>query len=327
MLLSCAVYGQDESSFRVMFYNVENLFDTVDQANVQDEEYTPISKKQWNSERYDKKLHQLADVIYAYNKEDVPELIGLCEVENRGVVEDLVTGTVLKHAHYKVVHEDSPDNRGIDVALIYDPERFAYVSHQMYRVPLSGARPNTRDIMHVTGTVDGETLHVFINHWPSRSGGKERSEPNRMLVASKVREAVDKVQANDPNAKIIVMGDLNDHPIDKSVFESLRAKHNKKPSEPGDLFNLMYDYHQEGLGTHNYQGNWGVLDHLIVSYPLLNAKQGLSVKADGANIHKQDFFLFTKKDGTKIPSRTYGGPNYYGGFSDHLPIVAELKIK
>ena len=323
-----ALTGVAQDAFRVMFYNVENLFDTLDQANVQDEEYTPISRKKWTSARYHEKLEHMASVIEAYDKENLPEILGLCEVENRGVVEDLINKTVLKDNGYKVVHEDSPDNRGIDVALVYEAASFTYKSHKTYRIPLPGERPNTRDILHVEGTVpSGQTVHIFVNHWPSRSGGKEKSEPKRMLVASKLREVIDGIQENDAEANIIVMGDLNDHPIDKSVFESLNARHNKKPGKPGELYNLMYQYHEDGTGTHNYKGEWGVLDHLIVSHSLLNAKKGLSIATDGAKIHKQEFFLFTKKDGTKIPNRTYGGPNYYGGYSDHLPVVAEFEVK
>lgn len=327
LLLSSTAFGQDPSTFRAMFYNVENLFDTLDQANTQDEEYTPNSKKKWGAKRYQEKLDHLAAVITSYNPEDLPEIIGLCEVENRSVVQDLIDNTNLKDGNFQVVHDDSPDNRGIDVALMYDADRFTYESHQSYRVPLEGERPNTRDILHVTGKVGEETLHLLVNHWPSRSGGQERSEPRRILVASKVREAVDEILAAEPDAKIIVMGDLNDHPIDKSVFETLRAKNNKKPSQEGDLFNLMYDYHLAGEGSHAYKGNWGVLDHMIVSYGLLNAKSGLTIGTGDGYIHKQDFFLYTNKAGEKFPSRSYGGPKYFGGYSDHLPVIAELKIK
>lgn len=324
-LTGCA---KEEVPFRAMFYNVENLFDTLDQANTQDEEYTPQSRKQWNTQRYHERLNHTADVILAYDTTNLPELVGLCEVENRGVVEDLTELTALKANGYQIVHEDSPDNRGIDVALLYEPAHFEYVSHQTYRIKLPGDRPNTRDILHVTGKVaGGELLHVFVNHWPSRSGGKERSEPKRMLVADKLREVIDGIQAEDKDAKILVMGDLNDHPIDKSVYESLNARHNKKPNNEGELYNLMFEYHEQGTGTHNYKGEWGVLDHLIVSHSLLKAKKGLSCEMDAGKIHKQDFFLYTRKDGSKVPNRTYGGDNYYGGYSDHLPVVVEMVVK
>lgn len=324
--LGCSAQDTKEE-FRVAFYNVENLFDTLDDPNKLDEEFTPFSSKKWTAERYQKKLNDTASVIQSLNGDDFPEIIGLCEVENRQVVEDLVNLTVLKDNGYKVVHQESPDKRGIDVAMIYEEKYFTIISHEAIGVTLPGDRPHTRDILYVMGNTGKETLHLFVNHWPSRYGGAEQSDPKRVLVAGKVREKIDAIQQEDEEAKILVMGDLNDYPINKSTFEVLRAKSSKKPSQDGDLYNMMYDGHEKGLGSHNYKGDWGMLDQIIVSYSLLNSKKGLSTKPGEAIVHKEDFFLFEKKDGTKIPNRTFGGKNYYGGFSDHLPVMVTLKNK
>jgi len=317
-----------KKDFTLAFYNVENLFDTIDTPDKRDDEFTPESDKQWNTGRYEKKLIDLSNVIISINKEDYPEIIGLCEVENRQVVEDLVSKTGLKTSGYKVIHEESPDARGIDVAMLYEPAHFSPISHATITTKLPGERPHTRDILYVKGVADGnDTLHIFINHWPSRSGGQEASEPKRVLVAQNLRNAVDSIQQTDADAKIVIMGDLNDHPYNKSCFETLRATNEKKQAKEGDLFNLMYQHHLNGEGSYNYRGKWGVIDHIIVSYALLDAKAGLSTKHKSGVIHKEEFFLFTKKNGSKTPNRTYGGKNYYGGFSDHLPVYVTLKRK
>ncbi|MFT4678722.1 MAG: putative extracellular nuclease [Flavobacteriales bacterium] len=302
-------------ALNVLFYNVENLFDTEDDPNTFDEDFTPTGKLSWDEERYGNKLNNLSRVI-TIDGTLMPDLVGLCEVENRKVVEDLMADANFKGIEYKVVHKDSPDGRGIDVALAYNPKKLKVeeVNYISTKLPV-GTRPNTRDAMHVVGISGGDTIHIFVNHWPSRTGGQEKSEPNRLTVARNVRKEVNKILEADSDAKILLMGDFNDYPNNKSLRDVLEAK-----KDDGILINLMWDTNKMGEGTYNYKGDWGALDQFIVSPSLMDAGLGYNVKDDKVHIIKEDWMMYTNKEGVAYPNRTYGGKNYYGGFSDHLPI-------
>jgi len=312
----------------VVFYNVENLFDTESDPDIEDEEFTPESEKAWDMEKYDKKLDDIASVIKEINNEELPEIVGLCEVENLKVVEDLIQTKDLKRGDYAIVHHDSPDSRGIDCALLYNMEEFRVTSSEAIPVKFPfDSTMTTRDILHVEGkTSDNETLHFFVNHWSSRWGGEKESEPKRLYCAVQLRMAVDKVMNADPDAKIIIMGDFNDEPTNRSVFEMLLANNKKKNAGRRELYNLMYDAHnQEGKGSYNYRGDWNMLDQFIVSRTLLKETRGWHCGYDDGKIFKADFMLYydeARKE--SVPSRTYGGPNYYGGYSDHFPIYLTL---
>lgn len=307
----------------ILFYNVENLFDTKDDPKTSDEEFTPNGYKKWTQDRYNDKLTKLAKVVVASSKKH-PVLIGLAEIENKNVVEDLVKMNDLKSTNYKVVHEESPDNRGIDVALIYDADRFKYLAHKSYRVDFPwDATIKSRDILMVQGVLAGnDTVNVFVNHWPSRRKGKEASEPKRMQAAKKLNEAISEVKKNNPNAKILCMGDFNDHPSDNSLVNGLNAGDANSTS---GLVNLMLPLEKSGLGSHNYRGEWGMLDQIIVSSSFLETTKGYSIKSKKAFILKEDWMLYYNDKGEASPSKTYGGPNYYGGYSDHLPVYVILK--
>lgn len=307
----------------ILFYNVENLFDTKDNPKTSDEEFTPDGFKKWSEDRYNDKLGKLAKVILASGKK-APVLIGLAEIENRKVVEDLVTTNEMKKTKYKVVHEESPDNRGIDVALVYDSERFLYIKHQSYRVDFPwDATIKSRDILMVQGVLAGnDTVNIFVNHWPSRRKGKEASEPKRMQAAKKLKEAIEAIKKSNPNAKILCMGDFNDHPSDNSLMKGLGAGEYNAPSE---LINLMLPLEKDGLGSHNYRGEWGMLDQIIVSSSFIKSKSGNIIKDKKAHILKEEWMLYYNDKGEASPSKTYGGPNYYGGYSDHLPVYVILK--
>jgi hypothetical protein len=316
---------QDFSGHPIVFYNVENLFDTLDSRGISDEEYTPSSEKNWNTQKYNDKLEKLAKAITTPENHR-PVLLGLCEVENAHVVRDLILTTPLNESKYRIAHFDSPDGRGIDVALAYDLDRF-YVLHKE-AVPVVFMDPTerpTRDILYVKGLLeDSLELHVFINHWPSRYGGEEASRPKRERAALALRHKTDSLLKVQPNANILIMGDLNDHPYNVSVETTLGAKHPVKSPE-SDLLNLQYPANDRGEGTYNYKGDWGILDHIIVSNNLYNGKNKLKVKPQVSHIVYEEFLLYKNKEGEASPSRTYGGNNYYGGYSDHLPVYLYLE--
>jgi len=314
-------------NFTVAFYNVENLYDITDDPEISDEEFTPNGENKWTQERYEKKLADLAKVLSSIDKENLPGLIGLCEVENKAVVEALIQQNDLKAGNYQIIHENSPDGRGIDVALIYRSEFFVYETHKS--IPLTFTENNemkVRDILHVTGkTVNGEVLHVFVNHWKSRSGGQAETESYRLQTAQILYDVVAEIQKNTPEAKIIIMGDLNDEPADKSVAQVLKAGSNCETTQNAGLFNLMYNLDSKGEGTHSFRNEWNMLDNLIVSCNLVDATNGLSVKYDAGSIFKEDWILYkNEENGSVSPNRTYGGKNYYGGYSDHLPVFAKF---
>lgn len=315
---------------RVLFYNAENLFYPENDSLTRDDDFTKDGLKRWSFYRYQQKLNNLYKVMMAVGGWEPPAAIGFCELENKKVLEDLINKTPLKKFGYEIVHEDSPDRRGIDVGFIYRPSKFKYIDHEAIQVDFPfDASLKTRDVLHIRGQVLGrDTLSVFVNHWPSRWGGQAKSEPKRMYVASLVRQRIDALYQKNPNSKVVVMGDMNDHSDNKSLVEVLQAKGEKSEVSKGDLFNYMHGLSKNWqLGSHKYQGHWGTLDHIIVSEPLLNDTRpdGLRAASDGAHIFAARFLL---EEDTKFlglqPFRTYAGPRFIGGFSDHLPIYIDL---
>ncbi|NOQ26119.1 MAG: endonuclease/exonuclease/phosphatase family protein [Bacteroidales bacterium] len=319
------IFSQNNNSNSIVaFYNVENLFDTFNDPITKDDEFTPESEKRWTNIRYQKKINDIAKVISSLNNADLPVLVGFAEVENKLVLEDLIKTNFLKDGDYKIVHEESPDIRGIDVALIYKTANFKYLTHKKIPIPLN-TKYKVRDILYTKGILnETDTLHVFVNHWKSRVGGQEKSESQRIKCAQILRNSVDSILAINKNEKILIMGDLNDEPLNKSVFKTLKANNSGKPKS---LNNLMLSLSKNGFGTYNYRGNWSVLDHIIVSNNLTNNNSGLYVKENTGHIFSADWITFTYKDGNKTPNRTYGGPNYYGGYSDHYPVYIVLARK
>lgn len=313
----------------IVSYNLENLFDTIDTPDVIDEEFTPISEKEWTNERYQQKLRNLDYVLSHINPNELPEIIAVQEVENKSVLEDLIKQEALAKGNYGIVHKNSPDVRGIDVALLYRKDDFKLLKYKAIEVKFSfEPETKTRDILYVKGELNGELLHIFANHWSSRRGGEIESEPKRVQSASIVRKEIDKILKKDKNAKIIVLGDFNDTPFNKSVNKTLRATNNLSLKSEGDLYNLMYNNALLGKGSHAYRGKWSMLDNIVVSYGLLNAKKGFSViyGSSGTFFDEKTVFL-NNKSGFWQPGRTYSGNRYYGGFSDHLPVYMQLKIK
>ena len=321
-----------EDIFRVMFYNVENLFDTLDDPKKNDNDFLPTAPKNWTDERLSHKLNQIAKVVKAVGYDRLPDLIGLCEVENRKVLEFLIHRTDLKDYQYFILHFESLDPRGIDVALLYKKNHFSPMKYINYPVvmPTSNNR-NTRDILYAKGAIaNGEELHVFVNHWSSRMGGAEESEFKRVTAAQTLRRVVDSVFFKTPDAHILIMGDFNDYPYNKSVKETLKASTDSlEKREYGKLYNLMGWQVGEGKGTYNYKNEWGFLDQFILSGSLLNKKHKTYTHFNHAKVFKEDYIL---KKGKRNPEQTkpfptYEGNKHVGGYSDHLPIYLDLYTK
>jgi len=318
--------SKEKKEYTFAFYNVENLFDTINDSNTRDDDFTPEGKLQYTSERYQNKLDKISKVISLLDNGKSPSLIGLCEIENQKVLENLIQDKNLNTAHYKIAHTESPDKRGIDCALLYNSNDFKVINQEVIGIQFPWEPEyKTRDILHIQGILgDQDTLHIFVNHWPSRRRGQKKSEKNRMFVASQLRASVDKIQNKNSLAKIIIMGDFNDEPSDKAVVESLMASNKQNPEDPKSLYNLMFDKDAQGKGTYYFRGDWNMLDNLIVSNSLLTNKTGLHTSYDSGNIFSEKWICYKNKAGILTPNRTYGGPNYYGGYSDHFPVYFRL---
>jgi endonuclease/exonuclease/phosphatase family metal-dependent hydrolase len=330
LLISCSVSvfaseKNDVRIFRVMCYNVENYFDCVDDTLTRDEEYLPGGIRGWNYSRYVQKQFNIARVIAAVGGWEPPALVGLCEVESRKAMFDLVRGS-LKNLQYRFVHHESPDARGVDVALLFLPEYFELLYDEPLRVTFPDApKATTRDILYVTGKVPtGDTLHVFVCHFPSRLGGELESAGRRNAAAGVLRNRIDEIFKMNADANVIVMGDFNDYPDNESMQLVLKAMSPEEPYQRSTLYNLMFPMHKAGTGTHKHEAEWGALDQIIVSANLLNRKGAFY--ATETHIFNADFLLEDDaKHLGKKPFRTYTGMKYAGGFSDHLPIYTDFR--
>lgn len=320
-----------DSAYRIMFYNVENLFSPLDDSLTADEEYTPTGMRGWTFTKLKRKIINISKVILSVGGWEPPEIIGLCEVENRAVLMNLITDGPLNAIGYKIVHQDSPDPRGIDVALLYRPDKFRLISYKAIpvRFPFEPTS-RTRDILLVNGvTKTQDTLYLFVNHWPSRFGGYANTIQKRNRAADVLRLAIDSIRITNPGAKIIAMGDFNDNPYDESIRDHLAARMDSTGLSISDLYNMMAG---AGIswnrGTIKDREEWNTIDQFIVSANLVIHQKGLHTTYHGARIFDAPFLLqddeawFGKKT-----FRTYYGAAYIGGFSDHLPIYLDLRHK
>lgn len=314
----------------VGFYNLENLFDTLvdpDTNKILQEDFTPVGYKNWNTPKYLEKLDHLSTVIAQLGTDvnpDGPAVLGVSEIENKDVLEDLVATEKLKDKNYQIVHYDSPDRRGIDVGLLYQPKYFELESSINIPLKIEGKDDfYTRDQLLVTGKLNGERIHFIVAHWPSRRGGEKKSEPLRKAAAALGKKIIDSIQEKDPEAKVIYMGDLNDDPVDESLKKVMHGKHKKSQVEEDDLFNAMYDFYKKGIGTLAYRDNWNLFDQILMTPPLIS--EGLdSYKFYKAFIFNKTFLLQQDGKYKGYPWRSYGGPNYIGGYSDHFPVYVFL---
>lgn len=325
-LFACGQAKQEYVPALVGFYNVENLYDTLDQADVDDAEFLPGSAKQWGSVRYWHKLDKMAGVIASLGKDLHPQglaIIGLAEVENRTVVEDLASREPLKARGYKVMHVDGPDRRGVDVALMYNPSLYKVYAHKSYRLHMADTAFRTRDQLLVSGVLDGDTTHVIVAHWPSRRGGEKRSEPNRKAAAELGRHIIDSLLAINPNARVMYMGDLNDDPVNVSLVRFLRATGDKTKAVDGTLFNPMYEPYQKGIGTLAWRDSWNLFDQIAIT-PALVSGAGGQYHYYGVRIFNEPYLRQEEGNFAGYPSRTFVGDIYQDGYSDHFPVFLIL---
>jgi hypothetical protein len=312
----------------MVFYNTENLFDTEDDSATADEDFLPDGVMHWTYDRYRVKLDKICKVITATGGWKQPDIIGLCEIENGRVLQDLLYNTPLVKFGYRYVHKNSPDIRGIDVAMIYNPATVRVIEKEFIPVILpDNEEKHTRDILYSKITLGiHDTLCLFINHWPSRSRGLLETEFLRICAARTLRLKIDSLFRSDLCPKIIVTGDFNDGPYDKSLSQAVQAKTDWSTPVPSDLYNLSAGYETRNpVGSHKFRGQWNMLDQVIVSGCLLTGQKGIQTSRDRFAVFADAFLLTedTNYSGFE-PFRTYKGPVYTGGFSDHLPVIIDL---
>ncbi len=312
---------EKERLFTIGFYNLENLFDTIDDPDTLDDDFTPEGPKKWSMKRYKRKVYKLAKAISEVgdtSAKNPPVLMGVAEVENKEVVEDLIKADPLRRIDYGYVHYDSPDERGIDTALIYHKENF----QEIYSEPITvliyekdGTRDTTRDILYVHGKLNGEEVHVFVNHWPSRRDGNEETIEKRITAAETLRRYMLKIEEEISNPNYIIMGDFNDGPESESMQLLMSS---------GALYNPMEKLITPERGSANYKRKWSLFDQILVSHNFLNYEKNTHSFAH-ANIFDQKFLKEFKGKHIGSPYRTYVGRKYIGGYSDHFPVYIQLK--
>jgi hypothetical protein len=314
------------------FYNLENFYDTVNNPIVDDEEFLPNSERHYNTRIFLDKVERLSTVISQIGTDVNPDglaLMGVAEIENDTVLKILAQSKLLKSRNLKIVHYDSPDKRGIDVALFYNPKYFTPLYSKNLFVTLPGGSKEsflTRDILYTKGIMDGDTVHVMVGHWPSRSGGEERSIPARAAAAGVVKRVVDSLMAININSKIVIMGDLNDDPISPSLTKVLNAKGSVKGLKEGGLYNPWYDFYKNGIGTIAYQDSWGLFDQVVISKAWLDKNQA-GYHYYKANIFNKEFLVQQTGKYKGYPKRTWDGTTYNYGYSDHFPVFVTMLKK
>lgn len=305
----------------VAFYNLENLFDLVDNQHTNDNDFLPTAAKKWTPKRYDNKLIKLGFAISNIGRRETgkhPAIVGLAEVENAKVIEDLIASKHLEDCNYGYIHYDSLDERGIDVALIYDTTAFEVLHSETFTIQLTdddGSPDYTRDILLVSGLLDGENMHVIVNHWSSRREGEKETEPKRMASSEKVGEIISSLRIENEGAKIIVIGDFNDDPHSNSI---------KRLVEGSDLFNPMETLKSFNRGTTKHNWQWNLFDQILISTNFFKTSDKL-FEYSSANIFDEDFLKLFNGKYKGSPFRTYVGKKYKGGYSDHFPVYAIFK--
>lgn len=313
-------------SFVAVFYNVENLYDTLNDSNTKDDEFTPGGKVPWTTERLQTKLDHIGQVLQDITSPAMPDIVGLAEIENRQVLEMLTASDKLNKTKYGILHFDSPDERGIDVAMLYNPSTVSVITSEPLQVTLPD-NDRTRDILYAECKLkSGTILHVFINHWPSRRGGTELSDANRMVAANVLRAKLEELQKNEKSPNIIILGDFNDEPSDKSITLGINALSPESAISSNNIYSLLYPAFTKGEGSLFYK-DWDLFDQVIVSGNMLKRKKGFRTSKNDAGIFKADYLLFKNKAGEPRPNRTMSGDKYFGGYSDHMPVYVKFSVK
>lgn len=333
IIFSSISFGQKSDNVEVAcigFYNLENLFDTIDSPDVRDTEYTPTGRNNWDSKKYIEKLQNLSFVINDLGAATSPDgcaILGVCEVENKTVLEDLVKEKHIANRKYQIAHIDSPDKRGIDVGLLYQKKYFEptnITSHQLNFK--DNPEYKTRNQLVVTGNLLGEQMTFIVCHWPSRSGGQAASEIRRIQAAQLGRHIIDSIFAENSQAKIILMGDLNDDPVNKSLKQYLLAKGKIAKVKSNMLYNPMYDLYKKGLGTLAWGDAWNLFDQVLLSYAFLGTDYS-TFKYFKTEVLRKPYLLQAEGRYKGYPKRTTAGGKHLGGYSDHLPVYVTLVRK
>ena len=327
------LYSQGDgipNTVRVMFYNVENLFDTYDDSVRDDDEFLPYGLRRWNQSRYKEKLNSIYKTIMAAGEWTPPAIIGLCEIENRKVLEDLAYRTYLSKYDYGIIHEDSPDERGIDAAFIFRKDLVRVLDYRSL-IPYSIKKEDfhSRSVLYIKCEIFYDTVHLMINHWPSRRGGVLAGESLRSDIADMVRTTADSLDIiSSGRSKIIIMGDFNCTPDDPVIKKLIHPDENKNAKMKLTLVNLSVPDNSSVHGTYRYMGTWEMLDQIIVSERLLNSIKGVSTARNKFSIFKSDFLLRYDLNYPGLTTySTYRGYRYQGGYSDHLPVILDLSAR
>lgn len=330
-LTTSVVFSQETTQYKIAcigFYNLENLFDTVDDPKTNDADFLPDGSYVWDSTKYANKLLNMSTVIADLGTDITPDgvaVLGVAEIENRKVLEDLVAMPLLKDRKYQIVHYNSPDKRGIDVGLLYQEKYFKLQNSASYKLTFPwDTSYYTRDQLVVTGNMDGEDVSIIVGHWPSRRGGQQASEQNRIEAAKLGRRIIDSLLAVNPFAKIILMGDLNDDPVNVSVTEYIRAKGKINKMETGDMFNVMYAHYKSGNGTLAWNDAWNLFDQMIISEGLLE-KNTTTYSFYKSYVYNKEYIKQQDGNYAGYPKRTHAGGVYLNGYSDHFPVYMILK--
>ncbi len=329
--IACAQPTKD--TLFVAHWNVENLFDTMDDPKTSDEEFLPSGSKEWNDERLDKKMYNLSRVIRSMNNDNGPDLLGVNEVEHQDLLDTMII-KYLSDKSYKTVYLESPDGRGIDNGIIYNAKRFSLLNIKGHKVYMGGEY-ETRLVLEGSFLFEKtDTIYFFVNHWPSRRGGEDVSEPKRINAAKTLRSVVDEILSKDSESSIIIVGDFNDEPTNISITEHLKAQpffcdsldHEKLPEYFGtDLFNLSYKAWFDGLGSYKYKDDFNMLDQIIISKELLLGEK-IKYVCNSFEVYKQYLMITRTGKFQGAPFPTYGGSRYLGGYSDHYPVTAKFLV-
>ncbi|MFH6770891.1 endonuclease/exonuclease/phosphatase family protein [Gaetbulibacter aestuarii] len=330
VLATAHAQGKRYNIRTVAFYNLENLFDTINNPNKLDE-YSPIMEMKSNrSEAYWKKIHNMARVLSDIGKDesqDSPAIIGVSEVENKAVVQDLVNDSLLIEKNYGIIQYPSPDLRGIDVALLYQKRYFTPTSSKSYELKIydntSGKRQFTRDQLVVSGQLEGEPVHFIVNHWPSRRGGEKLSGYKRLAAAKLTKRITDSLLTLDPYAKVVIMGDLNDDPTSNSLKKGLKSSRKRTRMGLGDIYNPFENFYHSGLGTTAFRDAWSLFDQLLMTRGLLNGNYN-GFQFYKAGIYNKNVIVTASGRYKGYPLRSWGNGGFTNGFSDHFPVYIYL---
>lgn len=330
MCLSINTLAQkkDYHVLAVAFYNLENFFDTQDDPNKNDEEFTPTGSHHYTDEIMKQKAHNLATVFEKLGTEltpDGPALVGVAEVENSKVLDLLLSQPEIKDRNYKYIIFYGPDARGINTALIYNPKYFKVLDAHPYHVDLggSGGKESTRDILRVSGLLEGDTVHVIVNHWPSRYGGETATIPKRAKAAGVDKHIIDSLMDVNPHSRVIMMGDLNDDPISPSIVKVLGAKGDKDEVKAKGIYNPWVSFYKKGIGTLAWNDAWNLFDQIMVTQPFLG-KDDKHWQYYKAEVFNKDFLITQYGQYKGSPHRSFSGTTWINGYSDHFPTIIYL---